>query len=76
MNKILKGHVENFWGRVFYQKSPCGRTLGHKGLVKHNEIIQDHKNTSFNSLKRFSDSYSTIWDDLCGKFEGIATRSQ
>ena len=24
----------------------------------------------------FSASYSTIWDDICGKFDGIATRSQ
>ena len=54
----------------------CGRTLGHKGLVKHNETIKDHKNTSSDSLKPFSASYSTIWCYLCGKFDEIATHVQ
>ena len=77
IDQIMKGHVQGFWGGVFgRQKKPCRRTLGHKEVAKHNEIIQDHKNTSFDSLKPFPDSYSTIWDDLCGKFEGIATHSQ
>ena len=59
IDEIMKGHVQQFWGREFLAKKH-GRTLGHKGLVKHNEIIQDHKNTSFDTLKLFSDSYSTI----------------
>ena len=63
-------------GTCFLPKKPCERTLGHKGLVKHNEVIQNHKNTSFDSLKPFPASYSTIWDDSCGKFQGIATHSQ
>ena len=33
----------------------------------------DHKNARFDSLKRFSASYLIIWDDLRGKFDGIAT---
>ena len=45
-------------------KNTCGRTLSHKGLVKQNEIIQNHKNTSLDSIKSFSNSYSTNWDDL------------
>ena len=77
MDQIMKGHVRKFWGRVFCQrKKPCGRTLGHKGLAKHNEVIQDHENASSDSLKPFSDSYSTIWPDSYGKINGIATRSQ
>ena len=65
-------------GDVFFAetKKHCGRILGHKGLVKCDEIIQNHKNARFASLEPFFVSYSTIWDDLCGKFEGIATRSQ
>lgn len=64
-------------GDVFLadKKSLCGRTLGHTGLVKHNENIKDHKNTNSDSLKPFSVSYSTILDDSCCKFEGIATCS-
>ena len=46
----------------FAEEDPCGQTVGRNGLVKCNEIIKDHKNTSVDSLKPFSDSYSTIWD--------------
>ena len=60
-------------GDVFLgEKRPCGRTLGHKGLVKHSEITKDYKKTSFDSLESFSDSYSTLWSALCGKLQGIA----
>ena len=75
MDLVLTGHVQQNLGMCSLRKK-CGRTLSCKGLVKWNEIIKDHKNTSFDSLKPFSDSYSTIWDDLCGKFEQIATHSQ
>ena len=52
------------------------RRLSGKGLVKGNEILQNHKNTSFDNLKQFSVSYSTIWNDSYGKLEEIATHSQ
>ena len=65
-------------GDVFVaeKKKTCERTFSHKGLVRQNETIADHANTNFDSLKPLSDSYSTIWDTLSGKFEGIATRRQ
>ena len=63
IDQILKGHVQNVWERVFCRKK-YGPTLGHTGPVKHNEIIQDHKDANFDTLKPFSVSYSTIWDDL------------
>ena len=66
MDQIIKGHVHA--GDVLFAKETqkiCGRTLSHKGLLKLNEIIKDHKNTSFDSLKQLSALYSTIWDDLC-----------
>ena len=47
------------------QKIPAGGHLARKGHVEFNEMIQNHKtNTSFDSLKAFSDSYLTIVDDL------------
>ena len=41
-DKIPKGHVPNFWGRVFAeQKKPLrGDTSAHQGLVKHNRITK------------------------------------
>ena len=62
--------------RFLQKKSPCGRTLNPKGLVKWNEIIQHHKIESFDSLKPFSESYSTILDDSYSKIKRTATRSQ
>ena len=47
-----------------------------QSACKSNEIIKNHKNTSFDSLKPFSASYSTIRDDSYGKLEGTATRSK
>ena len=77
IDQIMTGHVQKIWGRVLCRtKKPCRWTLSRKGLVKYDEIIHNHKNTSFDSLKPLSDSYSTTWDDLCGKFQGIATHSQ
>ena len=68
----MKGHV-NKSGDVLFagEKNSAGLHLATKGLTKHNEIIQNHQNTSFDSLKPFSDSYSTIWDDLCNNFESF-----
>ena len=55
-----------------YIKKTCGQTLRRKGFAKCNEIILNPKNTSFDSLESFSDSYSTLWSALCGKLQGIA----
>ena len=64
------------WTCFCREKKPYRQTLGHKGLVKLNEIIKYHKNTGFDSLEPFSDLHLTILDGLCGKFNGIAIRSQ
>ena len=74
IHQIMKGHVRKFWGRVCCRKnSSCGRTLNRKGLVRCNEIIQNDKNTSFDNLKPFSDSYSTIWDNSTVNERGPAS---
>ena len=56
--------------------SPCGRTPSPQKACKTEYNHQRSQKTSFNSLKPFPDSQSTIRADLCDKFDGIATRNQ
>ena len=65
-------------GDMFFaeKKAPAGWHLAHKGLVKHNRITKNRPNSRILIRASFPASYPTILDDLCGKFDGTATRSQ
>ena len=54
------------------KKAPAPGHLAHKGLVKHNRITTNPPNSRI----IIRASFPTIWDDFCGKFDGIAARSQ
>ena len=60
--QTMKGHVQHVWGRVFAKKT-AGVHLAMKGLQNLMKPSKITKNTSFDTLKPFPASYSTIWHD-------------
>ena len=77
MTKSQKAVFQISGGMCFSEtKAPAGWHLAHKVLVKHNRITHKYQNSRILIRASFSASYPTILDDLCGKLDGIAARSQ